>query len=74
MVPETRTINGHSLDADVVLDASDVGALPDTTVIPDTSTFVQNDQWASDIKGGIMKQRLDAGTSTLFLSFDGTDV
>lgn len=31
--PITRTINGHSLYTNVVLDASDVGALPDTTQI-----------------------------------------
>lgn len=33
-VPLTRTINGKWLSSDVVLTAADVGALPDSTVIP----------------------------------------
>ena len=33
-VPTSRTINNKTLSADVTLNASDVGALPDTTVIP----------------------------------------
>ncbi len=37
LVPDTREINGHALNADVNLTASDVGALPDTYVAPVTS-------------------------------------
>lgn len=33
-VPTSRTVNGKALSADITLDASDVGALPDDTVIP----------------------------------------
>ena len=33
-VPSSRTVNGKSLTDDIILSASDVGALPDTTVIP----------------------------------------
>lgn len=33
-VPQTRTVNGKALSADISLTASDVGALPDSTVIP----------------------------------------
>ena len=33
-VPNSRTVNGKSLTDDIILSASDVGALPDTTVIP----------------------------------------
>jgi len=34
LVPNTRTVNGQPLSADVVLDAEDVGALPDDYVPP----------------------------------------
>lgn len=34
LVPTTRTVNGKALSADISLTASDVGALPSTTVIP----------------------------------------
>lgn len=33
-VPNTRTVNGKALDQNISLTASDVGALPDSTVIP----------------------------------------
>ena len=33
-VPQTRTINSKALSANITLTASDVGALPDSTVIP----------------------------------------
>ena len=33
-VPQTRTVNGKALSANISLTASDVGALPDSTVIP----------------------------------------
>lgn len=33
-VPQTRTVNGKALSSNIILDASDVGALPDSTVIP----------------------------------------
>lgn len=33
-VPQTRTINNKALSSDITLTASDVGALPDSTVIP----------------------------------------
>ncbi len=35
VVPNSRKVNGKSLSSDITLDASDVGALPDSTVIPD---------------------------------------
>ena len=46
-VPSTRTVNGKALSANITLSASDVGALPDTTVIPSidglaTETYVDN--------------------------------
>ena len=46
-VPSRRTVNGKALTANITLSASDVGALPDTTVIPSiyglaTETYVDN--------------------------------
>ena len=46
-VPSTRTVNGKNLSSNITLNASDVGALPDTTVIPSikglaTETYVDN--------------------------------
>lgn len=41
VVPNSRTVNGHALSADVVLDADDVGALPVGTHIPDDVTIEQ---------------------------------
>ena len=46
-VPSSRTVNGKALTADITLSASDVGALPNTTVIPSidglaTETYVNN--------------------------------
>lgn len=46
-VPSSRTINGKTLTADITLSASDVGALPSSTVIPSidglaTETYVNN--------------------------------
>ena len=37
-VPQTRTINGKALSANVTLTASDVSALPDSTTIPSPGT------------------------------------
>ena len=46
-VPSSRSINGKALTSDITLSASDVGALPNTTVIPSidglaTETYVNN--------------------------------
>lgn len=46
-VPSSRTINGKALTSNITLSASDVGALPNTTVIPSidglaTETYVDN--------------------------------
>lgn len=39
-VPTSRTVNGKALSSNITLDASDVGALPDDTVIPIVPTNV----------------------------------
>ena len=38
LVPISRTVNGKALSGDISLDASDVGALPSSTVIPSAAT------------------------------------
>ena len=42
-VPITRKINNKQLNTDITLTASDVGALPDTTVIPTKTSQLTND-------------------------------
>ena len=43
LVPSLRTVNGKALSSDITLDASDVGALPDTTSIPTKVSDLTND-------------------------------
>lgn len=42
-VPTTRKVNGKALSADITLSASDVGALPSTTSIPDSLSDLSSD-------------------------------
>lgn len=42
-VPNTRKVNNKALSSDITLSASDVGALPDTTVIPTKVSDLTND-------------------------------
>lgn len=42
-VPTSRTINNKALSANITLSASDVGALPNTTVIPDALADLTSD-------------------------------
>lgn len=42
-VPTTRKVNNKALSSDINLTASDVGALPDNTVIPTKTSDLQND-------------------------------
>ena len=44
-VPTTRTVNGKALSANITLSASDVGALPEDTVIPDAVTETTVSGW-----------------------------
>ena len=43
-VPTERTINGKELSEDIVLDYTDVQALPDTTYIPQKMSDLENDE------------------------------
>lgn len=51
-VPDTRTINNKPLSSDITLTASDVGAIPNTTPIPDikvvTNVSCPLSAWVSD--------------------------
>ena len=44
-VPTTRTVNSKALSADITLSASDVGALPDDTIIPSEVTEITVSGW-----------------------------
>lgn len=61
-VPTTRTVNGKALSSNISLTASDVGALPDSTVIPTV-----NDSTITITQGGVTK-----GSFTLNQSTGGT--
>lgn len=57
-VPNIRTVNGKALSSDITLSASDVSALPSTTVIPSDLSDLNNDMNVSDFPN-------DAGYITL---------
>lgn len=42
-VPNTRTVNGKALSTNITLSASDIHALPDTTLIPTKTSELTND-------------------------------
>jgi hypothetical protein len=66
-VPTSRTVNGTALSADVTLDAADVGALPDSTTIPDPTTD------AGDLTTGALSiERLPAGSEITVTDDSGT--
>lgn len=60
-VPVGRKINGKPLTTDVTLGASDVGALPDTTVIPSEITVdpALSDTSTNPVQNKIVKQAVD---------------
>ena len=68
-VPTTRTVNGKALSTDISLSASDVGALPDSTVIPDISGKVNKS--GDTMTGNLIfnsgaKIRLEYGSSSTY--------
>ena len=58
-VPQTRTVNNKALSSDITLTASDVGALPDSTVIPTV-----NDATLTIQKNGTAVQTFTANQSS----------
>jgi len=55
-VPNTRTVNNKPLSSDIVLDYSDVNALPDTTTINDLTTTAQQNALNSGIDSTLTQQ------------------
>ena len=65
-VPATRKVNGKALSADITLSASDVSALPNTTVIPTKVSQLTNDSNFTSNTGtitGITMNGASKGTS-----------
>lgn len=58
-VPQTRTVNNKALSSDITLTAADVGALPDSTVIPTV-----NDATLTIQKNGTTVQTFTANQAT----------
>lgn len=58
-VPTTRTVNGKALSSDITLSASDVSALPSSTVIP-TITDTYNGTSSDGMSGKAVKSAIDA--------------
>lgn len=68
-VPTSRTINGKSLANDISLDAEDVGALPDTTVIPSKTSDLTNDsEFITSAEVPVQSVNGKTGTVTLTAS------
>ena len=65
-VPNTRTVNGKQLSTDITLSASDVGALPDSTHIPDDVTVdaALSDTSENPVQNKIIKAALDGKQPT----------
>lgn len=58
-VPTTRKVNGKALSADITLSASDVSALPSSTVIP-TITDTYSGTSSNGMSGKAVKSAIDA--------------
>lgn len=80
-VPTTRTVNGKSLSSNITLSASDVSALPSSTVIP-TITDTYDGTSSDGMSGKAVKSAIDAldgnvtgtaGSGKTLTSFSQTD-
>lgn len=63
-VPNTRKVNNKVLSSDITLLASDVGALPDTTVIPTKVSDLTNDSGYTTNKGTVTSVAVKMNGST----------
>lgn len=74
-VPQTRTVNNKALSSDITLTASDVGALPDSTVIPTvndaTLTITQNGTSAGTFTANASSNATINLTDTTYSDFSG---
>lgn len=83
-VPDTRTVNGKSLDSDIALTASDVGARPDTWFPTAAQVGARPDTWtpsAQDVGAAPAKSVLrftsvavSAGASQQIISISNADI
>lgn len=63
-VPTSRTVNGKALSSNITLSASDVSALPSSTVIP-TITDTYSGTSSNGMSGKAVKQAIDALDGTV---------
>lgn len=74
-VPQTRTVNNKALSSNITLTASDVGALPDSTVIPTvndaTLTITQNGTSAGTFTANASSNTTINLTDTTYSDFSG---
>ena len=71
-VPLTRKVNNKSLDKDITLTASDVGALPNTTVIPTKTSQLTNDSGFITSSGSITGNAATAGKAVEVVDYGDT--
>ena len=68
-VPQTRTVNNKALSSNITLDASDVGALPDNTIIGSGVLTIQKNGTTIDTFGAN-----DTGNTTVNVTITSSDV
>ena len=78
-VPQTRTVNNKALSSDITLTATDVGALPSSTVIPTVNNPTITITQGGTTKGSFTLNQsanasidLDSGGSTTTITYDAT--
>lgn len=67
-VPTSRTVNGKALSSNITLSASDVSALPNSTVIPTKTSDLTNDSGFSSVS---VIARGSAGANIADITIDG---
>ena len=71
-VPTTRKINNKSLSGDIALSASDVGALPNTTVIPTKTSQLTNDSGFKTTDNNTTYSLSKSGSTITLTGSDGS--
>lgn len=71
-VPVTRKVNNKQLNTDITLTASDVGALPNTTVIPTTTSQLTNDSGFITSSDSITGNAATAGKAVEVVDYSST--
>ncbi len=73
-VPQTRTVNSKALSSDIILTASDVGALPSSTVIPTVNDATLTIQKNSTTVGTFTANQSTNATIDLSIPTDTNDL